>query len=113
MREGFVIEWAPFRLAAGATEAELLAASAELQAGFLGRQPGFVRRELLRGDGGWADLVYWTDRAAADRAMQAVAGSAACQRYFALLADVGAATSTGPVAHFACVASYGPGEPAA
>ena len=48
---GTVIEWAPFTLAESATEEELLAASAELQQEFLARQEGFLRRELLKGEG--------------------------------------------------------------
>ena len=84
--DGAVIEWAPFRLAAHATEAQLLAASDALQREFLVRQPGFVRRELLKGaDGQWADFVVWRDGAAATAAMQAVAASPVCLAYFHLM----------------------------
>jgi hypothetical protein len=87
VRDGVVVEWAPFRLAAGAEEAALLEASEALQRDFLRHQPGFVRRELLRGaDGQWADLVVWTDEPAATAAMRAAASSAVCSAYFHLMA---------------------------
>lgn len=84
--DGAVIEWAPFRLAEGAREADLLAASDALQREFLVHQPGFVRRELLRGaDGQWVDLVIWRDEPAAMAAMTAAGSSAVCHSYFHLM----------------------------
>ena len=104
--EPMTIEWAPFRLAEGATESELLEASAALQADFLESQDGFVRRELLRGAGDqWCDLVYWRDASAAQRAMEAAAASHTCTRYFRLMA--GAEEAANGVLHFAVRASYG------
>ncbi len=95
-RDGAVIEWAPFRLAAGADEATLLEASEALQRDFLRHQRGFLRRELLRaGDGGWGDLVLWQDEPSAAAAMSAAASSPVCHSYFHLMEggdsmDVGA-----------------------
>lgn len=87
-RDGNVIvEWAPFELAEGVSEEALLAASDALQAGFLAKQPGFLRRELLRRCGRqWVDLVYWRDRTSVEAAMQAAGSSAACHAYFELMA---------------------------
>ena len=85
-RDGAVVEWAPFRLAAGADEATLLAASETLQRDFLQHQPGFVRRELLRGaDGEWADLVVWADERSAAVAMSSAEASPVCHAYFHLM----------------------------
>lgn len=87
--EGQMIEWAPFQVREGVTEEELLAASHELQSGFLERQAGFVRRELLRGpDGSWCDLVYWKDATAAKSAIAHAMESPACARYFGLMRGV-------------------------
>ena len=81
-----VIEWAPFRLAEGVTEGELLAASETLQREFVARQPGFVRRELLRGaDGHWADLVHWESERAAHDVFAAAMESPVCAEYFKLM----------------------------
>ena len=83
---GAVVEWAPFRLAAGASEAALLEASDAIQRDFLRHRPGFLRRELLRGtDGQWADLLHWADDDAASAAMGAAATSEACLAYFRLM----------------------------
>jgi hypothetical protein len=101
------IELAPFRLADGVTEAELLEASEALQRDFLAGQDGFVRRELLRGkDGSWCDLVYWRDAASAERIMSAVAGSAVCHRYFNLMAGADAADPAAGVQHFVVKRRY-------
>src|SRR5687768_13380134 len=94
--EGVVIEWAPFRLRDGVTDAELMEASAAIQRDFLEARPGFVRRELVRsGDGLWADVVYWTDLAAARDAMDAAASSTTCSRYFHLMVGASGAPDPG------------------
>jgi len=93
MADSTVVEWAPFELAPGADAAQFLAASQALQSEFLSRQTGFIRRELLKGgDNRWVDLVYWQNEAAAQRAMQNVASSSACQRYFQLMANADGAS---------------------
>jgi hypothetical protein len=102
-----VIEWAPFVLADGVDEATLLAASEALQREFLSQQPGFVRRELLRGaDGQWVDLVHWASQEAAEAVMQNVAGSPACHRYFSLMAGADTNEPGAGVLHLAQVAQY-------
>ena len=101
------IEGAPFRLAPAATEEALLRASAALQADFLGRQPGFVRRELLKGaDGQWVDLVVGENRAAAEAAMQRATESTACQAYFRLMAAADHAEPAAGVSVFEQVAAF-------
>ena len=60
-----IVEWAPIKLAAGKTEADLLAASNAFQQDFLAGQPGFLRRELVcKSDQDFVDIVHW--RSAAD-----------------------------------------------
>jgi hypothetical protein len=103
------LEWAPFTLAAGVTEQELLDASQALQEDFLARQPGFVRRELLKGSGReWADLVYWESAELAQDAMKAAAASAVCLQYFNLLEMADPDHPEAGVAHFAVARSYVP-----
>jgi hypothetical protein len=104
-----VLEWAPFRLKAGVEEASLLAASQELQRGFLAGQPGFMRRELLRApDGSYVDLVLWETREAADAAMSHAADSTTCSLYFRLMTPEAADAGAG-VLHFDEVARYARG----
>ena len=91
-----VIEWAPFRLRAGVTEPELLAASEAIQREFLSRQAGFLHRELARGaDGLWADIVHWANGAAAEAAMAVAPTSAVCGAYFALMAGANGGADPG------------------
>ncbi|MFO1067835.1 MAG: hypothetical protein U1E14_04845 [Geminicoccaceae bacterium] len=85
--DGTVVEYAPFALRPGIDEAALRVASARLQDGFLARQPGWRRRELVaEGDGRYADLVWWDSLADAEKAMAAAGSSEACAAYFALMA---------------------------
>lgn len=105
------VEWAPFRLRSGVAECDLLNASQELQAGFLARQPGFIRRELLRRNGiDFVDLVWWESRGAAETAMQRAGMSDLCARYFALMDLDQSVTGESPagagVLHLQTLATY-------
>lgn len=101
------IELAPFQVAPGVTEAELLEASEALQRDFLSHQDGFVRRELLRAkDGSWCDLVYWRDAASAERIMSVVAESTACHQYFSLMVGADPNDPAAGVQHFALKRRY-------
>ena len=112
--DSVVIEWAPFRLADGVSEAALLDASEALQRDFLRHQPGFLGRELLRGpDGQWADLVMWESRAAAEAILPAIGESAACHAYFALMQGADTADPGAGVLHLARVRRWPAGTPAA
>jgi hypothetical protein len=104
---GPVIEWAPFRLADGATEQELLVASETLQRDFVERQRGFIRRELLRGaDGAWVDLVHWEDEAAAHAGFSAAMESPVCAEYFKLMVMPEAGDPGAGVLHLHRVREY-------
>ena len=81
-----VLEWAPFQLKVGVDEAVLLAASERVQHDFLARQPGFVRRELIKGaEGAYVDLVWWESFPASQAAAKKAASSPACRAYFAMM----------------------------
>lgn len=84
--EHLVVEYAPFRVRPGITEAEVRRAAAALQAEFVAARPGFVRRELLRaGERDYVDLIWWRSEADAQAVVAAAADSPACARFFALL----------------------------
>lgn len=105
------IEWAPFKLRPGVAEMALIEASNRMQAGFLDKQAGFLRRELLKVNAGnFVDLVWWDSRDAADAAIRQAGESQACGQYFALMQfDAQAAGETeacSGVTHLSPVASY-------
>lgn len=100
-----IIEWAPIRLAAGRTEADLLAASHAFQRDFLARQPGFLRRELVRkAEGEYVDLVHWRSEADA-RAILDRLESPACQAFFSVM-QMSEAEAASCVDHFVSLAVY-------
>ena len=69
MTQSLIIEIASFKLRPDVSAAAFLAA-AEAMAPDLRAVPGFVRRELLRGDEGlWVDVIHWRSLAEALAAM--------------------------------------------
>lgn len=102
-----VVEWAEFTLKPGVGEAELQRGSEGLERDFLARVPGYLRRELLRvGGGRYADLVWWSSRAEAEKAMAQAAESEACATYFGLM-EMNAESADAGVKHYSVVARYG------
>jgi hypothetical protein len=102
-----VVEWAPFELVAGTNKAVLLQASAALQQDFLARQPGFIRRELLRGkENQWVDLVYWKSMEAAVQAAHNAAASPVCYAYFQLMVAADHNDPAAGVLHFEQMKTY-------
>jgi hypothetical protein len=55
-----ILEMVVFKTVPGVADADLLRASDAVQA-WLAEQPGYLHRELAKGeDGRWVDLVHWT-----------------------------------------------------
>lgn len=102
-----VVEWAPFSLKEGVTEAQLKAASKQLQSQFLVNQKGFIKRELLnKGGNEWVDLVYWATQTDAEQAMKNAEQSPACGSYFQLMDFAEVADPSEGVTHLRRVDSY-------
>jgi hypothetical protein len=100
------LEIAVIRLAAGRTEAELIAASNAFQQ-FLAEQPGYLCRDLVRAsDGTYADVVRWASRKEADAVADKVSSSVACQTYFSLM-EWNPDNPAEGVSHFDILAVYG------
>ncbi|NOX43668.1 MAG: hypothetical protein GXP19_08065 [Gammaproteobacteria bacterium] len=77
---------APIKLAAGKTEADLLAASDKFQKEFANSQPGLIRRELVRkGDGEYLDIIQFQSMADADAIIEKEKESAACHAFFSVM----------------------------
>jgi hypothetical protein len=106
-RTSHSIEWAPFRLADGIDETTLLAASEALQREFISQQPGFIRRELLKGQANqWADIIYWDSLSAAEEASHKAMHSPVCHTYFALMLGADPENLAVGVSHFEQVQIY-------
>lgn len=77
---------APFKLAAGITEADLLAASDKFQEEFAGKQPGLLRRELVRKQAGeYMDIVQFESLEDAHAVLEKEKTSPACQAFFSVM----------------------------
>ncbi|MFN3987703.1 MAG: hypothetical protein ACK4KV_19600 [Rhodocyclaceae bacterium] len=86
MIAGMGFELGRFRLKPGVTEADLLAASAAMEAAHLNAQPGFVARALVRLDEGvYLDVVHARGRADAERICASWIGQPDCERFLALI----------------------------
>ncbi len=82
----YTIEWAPLTLAEGVDAAALLAASEVLQRDFLSKQPGFLLRELRKGNPNqWVDIMHWESRDAVEQAMRNAQASPVRHSYFTLM----------------------------
>ena len=70
-----IVEVSRFRLVQGTDEQAFLDAAEATQSGFLGKQQGFVGRDLLRTeDGSWMDIVRFEGGEAAQAAFEGFAG---------------------------------------
>lgn len=102
-----IIEFAPFMLAEGVDESTLIAASDALQAEFLSRQKGFIRRDLVRiADGKWADVAYWESRESVEQAMQIAMENPAALKYFELMVNTVQNDASAGVTLLSVVKSY-------
>jgi hypothetical protein len=81
-----IVEVSQFRLIPGTDEQAFIEASEETQSGFLGKQEGFVGRDLLRADdGSWMDIVRFETREAAQTASEGFAGHPGVKTFESLL----------------------------
>lgn len=81
------VELASFTLADGVSEAMLLDERERVKTDFLAKTDGYLGRMLVKKDRRtWADIVYWQSMAQAEKAMEHIASSEACRRYFTCMA---------------------------
>ena len=84
------IALAPFRLKDGISEDDLVHTSDDFQEQFVRKQEGILQRILVKdGDGGYADIVFFTDAAAIGRVLEAEQSSEVCAAFFAIMDDDG------------------------
>lgn len=84
--KGKTVEFATITLKDGITEEMLLKASHDLQNDFLIKQPGFLKRELLkRSSKEYVDLIYWENQESADKAFVIAMENPVCLSFFELM----------------------------
>jgi hypothetical protein len=84
------IALAPFTLRAGVSEKMLLTMSDHFDRSFVKEQDGILRRILARdGDGGYADIVFFEDKQAIQRVLEAEQNSEVCAAFFSIMDDDG------------------------
>jgi hypothetical protein len=77
------VEYAKFTLKEGVTDTQMIAASQKFEEGFLVKQSGYIKRDLLHLKGReWADIVYWASREEAEKVLKACEKSPVCGEYF-------------------------------
>lgn len=97
---------APFKLAAGKTEADLIAASDMFQNQFVDSRPGVIRRELVRtGDGKYLDIVQFRSVEDAQAIMKEEMESNVCHEYFSVM-DMDGGGASGSVDLYPSLATY-------
>lgn len=90
-----------YRLLKGVDERAFLAASAKLMPA-LSKLPGFIMRELHKGESGrWRDVVYWKTRADADHSELDIPRIPVCMKCIAAMDQSGIT-----VKHFELVQKY-------
>ncbi len=76
----------PIKLAKGKTEADLVAASNKFQNEFAGKQPGLIRRELIRKTNGeYLDIVQFRSKEDAEDIIKKEQTSPACHEFFSVI----------------------------
>ena len=105
MSEKVIVEWAPFTLAEGVSEQTLLKASQALHEGFLSKQKGYLKRDLLKKEGRqWVDVIHWASQEDVSAAMEAVKESPNCHAYFQLMENF--EDAEGDMVHFTKIRSW-------
>lgn len=101
------VEYAKFTLKEGVTDALVLAVSQKFEEGFLVKQSGYIKRDLLRLNGReWADIVYWASREEAEKVLEACEKSPVCGEYFSIMEPFDPKNPNGGVTHLELVESY-------
>jgi hypothetical protein len=86
MNRNIYIQFAPIQLNEGVDEMTLLDISDKFQAVFVAKQKGILKRILLKSKhGGYADLVFFESKDAADRVASAEQSSHECREFFRIL----------------------------
>lgn len=77
-----VVELAQFKAKPGVSDTQVITASDEAHQGFLAKQRGYSKRELLKSSNGtWVDIVHWESIEDAQAAMNSFMGHPSTQAF--------------------------------
>jgi hypothetical protein len=94
-KDVIAVEWAPFVKSKGITDQQLIAAADRVNIDFLIKQPGFIKRELIKKDDNeYADVIHWNTKKDAVTAGEKVINCGECIEYFQLM-DTQASANAG------------------
>ena len=95
-----ILELVTFRLRAGVSEEQFIEAVRAVDT-FLTDRAGFRARQVLRteADGGWVDLVWWADLAAARSAADAIGQDPAAASFMACIDPASVQVSHSELTH--------------
>ena len=80
------VEWAPFIKMKEVSDQQLIAAADVVNLVFLSKQPGFIKRELIKkNDTEYADVIHWSSKKEAEIAGHKVFDCLECKSYFGLM----------------------------
>lgn len=84
--EPVAVEWAPFIKMENITDQQLVKAADTVNDEFISKQPGFIKRELVKKSATeYADIIHWSSKALALAAGNKVADCQPCIGYFMLM----------------------------
>ncbi len=86
MATSHVVELVVFKLKDGA-DVDAFQQAADSVNSFLDSAPGFIKRELLRDDERWVDIVHWESVAQAQAAAESIMGNEAGQHFGSFIDD--------------------------
>ena len=85
-KDFIAVEWAPFVKAKEITDQQLIVAADRVNLEFLAKQPGFIKRELIKkNDTEYADVIHWKTKKEAVAAGEKVFSCSECNEYFGLM----------------------------
>lgn len=102
------VEWAPFIKKKEVSDQQLVAAADIVTLAFLSKQPGFIKRELIKkNEIEYADVIHWSSRKDAEIAGHKVFDCQECKSYFDLMDMDDSATAGTGFSHYDILKQWG------
>ena len=100
-KESTAVEWAPFIKNEGVTDHQLIVAADHVNVVFLAKQPGFIKRELIKKNKTeYADIIHWNTKEEAVAAGEKVFNCVECNEYFKLMNMEASASAGSGFSHY-------------